>query len=84
MLNAIKRDNSRYLMKASPLILDPFTPKYVKTFFHTPMKVNNCVESMAGPGYYSPNYGPALVMASLLEHQFMHHYIREKGGAYGA
>jgi len=40
----------------------------MKTFFHTPMKVNNCVESMKGPGYYSNNYGTAMVLAALLEH----------------
>jgi len=48
------------------------------------MKINNCVESMVGPGYYSENYGSAMVLGSLLEHQFLLHYIREKGGAYGA
>jgi len=48
------------------------------------MNVNNCVESMLGPGYYSDNYGAAIVLSSLLTHTFLLHYIWEKGGAYGA
>jgi presequence protease len=83
-LNALKMNNSRYLEKTSPVIIEPFKTSYFKTFFKTPMNVNNCVESCEGPSYFDNNYGTAIVLSSLLTHNYLLHYIREKGGAYGA
>jgi presequence protease len=87
ILNAICNENSRAKEKLNHLSLDEtikFEQIYCQHYFETPLNVNNNVEAFLGPGYYSEDYGVALVAANLLTHEFLHPLIREKGGAYGS
>lgn len=85
--NAIINENSRAQEKLNHLPVggnSDFKQLFYQNYFETPLNVNNCVESFIGPGYYSKDYGTALVTANLLTHEFLHPLIREKGGAYGS
>lgn len=58
---------------------------YHKTFFKTPLIVNNVVESLLGPTYVNTaDYGAGLVLSELMTYNYLLPWIREKGGAYGA
>lgn len=60
-------------------------PIYHKTFFKTPLTVNNCVESLIGPTYSNyHDYAAGLVLSELLTFNYLLPSVREKGGAYGA
>ena len=58
---------------------------YYRSFFKTPLKVNNCSESMLGPTSRNiDDYAALLVLKQLMTFEFLFPLIREKGGAYGA
>ena len=87
MLNQIKNENSRYSQREASMdgLIEFGKPVYYKTFFKTPLTVNNCVESLIGPTYAShEDYGAGLVLSELLTFNFLLPLVREKGGAYGA
>lgn len=87
LLNKIKNENSRFSENNKVIeLIDGFKkPTYYKTFFKTPLTVNNCVESMIGPNYANyHDYGVGLVLSELLTFSYLIPLIREKGGAYGA
>jgi Zn-dependent M16 (insulinase) family peptidase len=56
LLNQMKNNNSRYLEKLPAVQPNEFTQTYFKTFFKTPLAVNNNVESLLGPTYLSDDY----------------------------
>ena len=87
LLNQIKNENSRFGQESNEIknVYREFTkPVYHKTFFKTPLSVNNCVEAMIGPTIYDADYATGLVLQELLTYTFLTPLIREKGGAYGA
>lgn len=87
LLNQMKNENSRYSERQDDgsIITDFNKPIYYKTFFKTPLTVNNCVESLIGPTYANyQDYGVGLVLSEMLTFNYLLPSVREKGGAYGA
>jgi len=85
LLNAIKNENSRFREQRSPLTQNEFSgEQYIKTFFKSPLTVNNCVETMRGLTIAEDDYGALLVLGELMTYGYLLPNIREKGGAYGA
>jgi Zn-dependent M16 (insulinase) family peptidase len=90
LFNKMENENSRFLEPRGgqvPLTkdFDAFTtPIYSKSFFKTPLSINNCSESLQSLDYNHDEYGTLLVASQLISNEFLLKSIREKGGAYGA
>lgn len=54
-----------------------------KTFFPLPYQVYYGALALPTVSYTSPEGAPLQILAQLLTHKYLHHEIREKGGAYG-
>lgn len=55
-----------------------------KTFFPLPYHVYYTGLSLPTVSYTDPSGAPLQILSQLLTHKYLHHEIREKGGAYGA
>ncbi|PHH61784.1 hypothetical protein CDD81_7948 [Ophiocordyceps australis] len=58
-------------------------PTNSKTFFPLPYQVYYGGLSLPTVSYTSPSGAPLQILSQLLTHKYLHHEIREKGGAYG-
>ncbi|PHH77987.1 hypothetical protein CDD82_3274 [Ophiocordyceps australis] len=58
-------------------------PTDSKTFFPLPYQVYYGGLSLPTVSYTSPSGAPLQILSQLLTHKYLHHEIREKGGAYG-
>lgn len=54
-----------------------------RTFFNLPYQVSYSALLLPTAPYTSSTSAPIAILAKLLTHKFLHHEIREKGGAYG-
>ncbi len=61
-----------------------FKRKFMKNFVVIPSNTNYVCESFEIPHFTHPDYSKLEVFSKLIQSKFMHHYIREKGGAYGS
>ena len=62
------------------------SPSYgfrTKTFFPLPYQVYYSALALPNQNYTSPSNASLQILAQLLTHKYLHHEIREKGGAYG-
>ncbi|KHN95621.1 mitochondrial presequence protease [Metarhizium album ARSEF 1941] len=58
-------------------------PTDCKTFFPLPYQVYYGGLSVPTVAYTAPDGAPLQILSQLLTHKYLHHEIREKGGAYG-
>lgn len=61
----------------------PDTRRNAKTFFPLPYQVYYGALALPTVSYTDPSGAPLQILAQLLTHKYLHHEIREKGGAYG-
>ena len=54
-----------------------------KTFFPLPYQVSYSALALPTVSYVHPAGAPLQILSQLLTHKYLHHEIREKGGAYG-
>jgi presequence protease len=64
-------------------VYTPSMTRNSKSFFPLPYQVYYGALSIPTASYGSPDGAPLQVLAQLLTHKYLHHEIREKGGAYG-
>ena len=69
-------------------ILEPIVPfipntRDTKTFFPLPYQVYYSALALSTVPYVHPSSAPLQILSQLLTHKYLHHEIREKGGAYG-
>jgi presequence protease len=69
--------------QASPKIPAPDFSRNTKTFFPLPYQVYYGALALPTVSYTSPSGAPLQILSQLLTHKYLHHEIREKGGAYG-
>ena len=67
-----------------PQSLSGFENYKSKTFFPLPYQVSYSALSLPTVSYSDSAGGSLQILAQLLTHKYLHHEIREKGGAYGA
>ncbi|PBP25195.1 presequence protease-like protein [Diplocarpon rosae] len=65
-------------------IPSPHFPKNLKTFFPLPYQVYYGALALPTVPYTSAASAPLSILSQLLTNKYLHHEIREKGGAYGA
>jgi presequence protease len=68
---------------SSPSIRTPDFSRSTKTFFPLPYQVYYGSLALPTVSYTSPSGAPLQILSQLLTHKYLHHEIREKGGAYG-
>ena len=61
----------------------PDLSRNTKTFFPLPYQVYYGALALPTVSYTSPSGAPLQILSQLLTHKYLHHEIREKGGAYG-
>ncbi|PMD34699.1 presequence protease-like protein [Hyaloscypha variabilis F] len=69
--------------QSSPKIPTPDFSRNAKTFFPLPYQVYYGALALPTVSYTSPSGAPLQILSQLLTHKYLHHEIREKGGAYG-
>jgi Zn-dependent M16 (insulinase) family peptidase len=67
----------------SPKVPAPDFSRNTKTFFPLPYQVYYGALALPTVSYTSPSGAPLQILSQLLTHKYLHHEIREKGGAYG-
>jgi presequence protease len=66
-----------------PKVAVPELSRNAKTFFPLPYQVYYGALALPTVSYTSPAGAPLQILSQLLTHKYLHHEIREKGGAYG-
>lgn len=69
--------------QSSPKIPSPDFSRNTKTFFPLPYQVYYGALAVPTVSYTSTFGAPLQILSKLLTHKYLHHEIREKGGAYG-
>jgi len=69
--------------QSTPKLPAPDLSRNTKTFFPLPYQVYYGALALPTVSYTSPSGAPLQVLSQLLTHKYLHHEIREKGGAYG-
>jgi Zn-dependent M16 (insulinase) family peptidase len=64
--------------------LTPEAPSFASTTFSLPYQVSYASLALPTTPYTSPLSAPTQLLSQILTHKYLHHEIREKGGAYGA
>jgi Zn-dependent M16 (insulinase) family peptidase len=69
--------------QSSSMAVNPNFTRNTKTFFPLPYQVYYGALALPTVSYTSPAGAPLQILSQLLTHKYLHHEIREKGGAYG-
>jgi presequence protease len=69
--------------QSPPKIPSPAFSRNTKTFFPLPYQVYYGALAVPTVSYTSTSGAPLQILSQLLTHKYLHHEIREKGGAYG-
>lgn len=84
LFSSIKLSYGDFLGKVKAIEDEPFKPFVYQAYFTLPMSVNFVVEAFMGAAYIDPDFAPLTILAELMNWNFLHKEIREKGGAYGS
>lgn len=79
-LSGLSSSNSSIPKSQANLSPDDFS---AKTFINFPYQVYYSALALPTVPYVHPDSAPLQILSQLLTHKYLHHEIREKGGAYG-
>ncbi|POS85931.1 hypothetical protein EPUL_001862 [Erysiphe pulchra] len=85
--SALEKNFIDYLSEGSESLTQPIiserSNRDIKLFYPLPYQVYYGALSLPTVPYTSPAGAPLQILSQLLTHKYLHHEIREKGGAYG-